>query len=591
MFMNLLVIVFVLGIAYTWTVRGVFNAMVHAMCVLFAGAIAFAVWEPLALLLLGASGSPIVEGMAWGVALIVPFVIAMVVLRIITDKVITSNIKSAKAIDYGGGAVFGLVSSILTAGILVIATGYMRLPSSFLGYQPVWYAEDRAGAGSLIENQRLWIPVDTITAGIYQNLSNGSMASAEPLAKWYPDLTLTGFSARINPGEGAARNAITKDAFEVQSSYIIGNTNGSTERSDTIGDQVYMTIRGENAKSIEGYIAGYVVEFGPKAKEKGDKGGQVVVSNGQIRLLTQNNDDGSTNTIFPLAVISESSEQGKYGRWIFDGDDVFITSTGGKSRVPMGFEFYVPADETPLALYVKNIRVPVDSMDEAKEFKSASERNRLVTTGRVLTGDQVTRKFDLSNAVTIDPTQNTQDSGARFGDSIGTVISSQIAKQRGLSVNDDNHVTQGEAKFDLGEEVGRTNAPQGKKLRVDKFWYGQGLSMVQVKVGSNAEGGMLSEAAKNIAPVDEPFMLVDSNNNEYEAVGYVYEDQASQIFELRYTPGSTLTGLNESGFPRISQSKDGQKLSLIFLVSSGIEIKYFTIGDTVLMRFNPGLER
>ncbi len=589
MFMNLLVIVFVLGIAYTWTVRGVFNAMVHAMCVLFAGAIAFAVWEPLALMLLGVSGSPIVEGMAWGVALIVPFVIAMVVLRVITDKVITSNIKSAKAIDYGGGAVFGLVSSILTAGILVIATGYMRLPSSFLGYQPVWYAEDRAGAGSLVENQRLWIPVDTITAGVYKNLSNGSMASAEPLAKWYPDLELTGFSARINPGEGAARNAITKDAFEVQSSYIIGNTNGSTERSDTIGDQGYISIDGKNANSFAGYIAGYVVEFGPKAKEKGEKGGQVVVSNGQIRLLTENNEDGSTNTIFPLAVISESSEQGQYGRWVFDGDDVFITSTGGKSRVPMGFEFYVPADETPLALYVKNIRVPVDAMGETKEYKNAAERNRLVKTGRVLTGDQVARKFDLSKAVTIDPSVRVQDSGARTSDAIGTVISSQIAKQRGLTINDDNLVTQGEAKFDLSEEVGRSNAPQGKKLRVENFWYGQGLKMVHVQVGSSAEGGMLSDAA-NTASGDDPFMLVDTDNNEYEAVGYVYEDPASQIFELRYTPGSTLTGINEDGFPRISRSKDGQKLALIFLVSSGVDIKYFTIGDDVLIRFNPELE-
>lgn len=588
MFMNILVIVFVLGIAYTWSVRGVFNSMIHAMCVLFAGAIAFAVWEPLAMILLGSSSSPIVEGMAWGVSLIVPFVIVMLGLRVITDKVVTANIKNVKAVDYAGGAMFGLVSSILTAGVLVIAMGYMRLPSSFLGYQPVWYSEDPKGSGSLVENQRLWIPVDTITAGLYKNLSNGSMGSAEPLAKWYPDLTLTGFSARINPGEGAARNAITKDAFSVESSYIIGNTNGSTERSDTIGDQGYMTIDGKNASSIAGYIAGYVVEFGPKAKEKGDKGGQVVVSNGQVRLLTENNEDGSNNTIFPLAVISESSEQGKYGRWAFDGDDVFITSTGGKSRVPMGFEFYVPADETPLALYVKNIRVPVDSMGEVTEYATATERNRLVQTGRVLIGNRVARKFDLSNAVTVDTNLNARETGARFGDSIGTVISSQIAKQRGLSINDDNLVTQGEAKFDLIEEVGRKNAPQGKSLRVENFWYGPGLKMVQVNVGSTAEGGMLSDAAKD-APVDEPFMLVDSNDNEYEAVGYVYQDDTSKIYELRYTPGSTLTGRNESGFPRISRSKEGQKLSLIFLVSSKIDIKYFTIGDAVMMRFNPEL--
>ena len=589
MFMNLLVIVFVLGIAYTWSVRGVFNSMIHAMCVFFAGAIAFAVWEPLALIILGANGSPLVEGMAWGVSLIVPFLVMLLVFRIATDKILKANIKSNKALDYGGAAVFGLVSSVLTAGVMIIGIGYMRLPSTFLGYQPVWYAEDRSGAGSLVENDKLWIPVDSITAMVYKNLSAGSMSSGEPLKKWYPDLTLTGFSARINPGDGSARNAINSDAFSVHSSYLVGNTNGSTEKDLTIGDQGYLTIKGKNANSLAGYLAGYVVEFGPKAKEKGEKGGQVVVSNGQIRLLTEH-EDGSTHTIFPIATISESSTQGKYGRWAFDGKEVFITSTGGKSRVLMGFEFFVPADETPLALYVKNIRVPVGSISEPQEFKSASDRDKLVLSGALLKGERVGRSFDLSNAVVIDPENSSSDRQAVFSDSIGTVMSIQLAKPRGLGVNADNLVTSGKAKFDLREEVGRKNSPSGKKLRVDKFWYGQGLAMVQVKIGSKAAGGMLSEAAK-VAPGEDPFILVDTKGNEYEAVGYVFEDNSSNILEIRYTPGSTLNGMNESGFPQISRSKEGQNLSLIFLISSRVEIQYFTIGDTVMLHFEPGLKR
>jgi len=589
MFMNLVVIVFVLGIAYTWTVRGVFNSMIHAMCVFFAGAVAFAVWEPLAVMLLGMSESALVEGMSWGVSLIVPFLVMTLVLRVSTDKILKANIKSAKALDYGGAAAFGLVSSVITAGVLVIGIGYMRLPSTFLGYQPVWYAEDRAGAGSLVKNDKLWIPVDSITAMVYKNLSSGSMSSSESLNKWYPDLTLTGFAARINPGNGSARNAITDESFNVLSSYLVGNTNGSTEKDQTIGEQGYMTLNGKNASSLAGYLAGYVVEFGPKAKEKGEKGGQVVVSNGQVRLLTEHN-DGSTHTIFPIAAISESSTQGQYGRWAFDGKEVFITSMGGKSRVQMGFEFFVPADETPIALYVKNIRVPVNSIGDPKEFKSASERNKLIPTGAILTGERVQRSFDLSKAVVVDPTDSSSGRDAQFSESIGTVMSVQLAKPRGLGVNEDNLITSGKAKFDLRNEVGRKNAPQGKKLRVDKFWYGNGLSMVQVKIGSSAAGGLLSEAAK-IASVDEPFILVDTKGDEYEAVGFIFEDNSSNIFEIRYTPGSTLNGQNESGFPQISRSKDGQNLSLIFLISKRVEIQYFTIGDVVMLKFEPGLSQ
>lgn len=581
MFMNILVIIFVLSVSYAWMTRGIFNAMIHSLCVLFAGAVAFAVWEPLAMILLGLSKAAFVEGAAWGIALIVPFIIMMLVLRVITDKVITGNIQNIKALDYAGGAVFGVVSSVLTAGVMVIGIGYMRLPSTFLGYQPVWYAEDRAGAGSLVENDKLWIPVDSITAMVYKNLSTGSMSSGEPLKKWYPDLTLTGFAARINPGEGAARNAITKDAFEVVSSYTVGQPTDAMSLS--AGEHKFMNTQGKAiSPQNAGHVAGYVVEFGPEAKEKGGKGGQVVISNGQVRLLTEQT-DGTTHTIFPIATISESSKEGQFGRWMFDSEDLFITSSGGKSRVPMGFEFFIPADQTPLALYVKNIRVPVGDIKDPTEFATISARDKLVRSGQLLTGERVERDFDLSDAVIV--AGNAGDT--RFSNSVGQVMPSQLVKQRGIKINDENLITEGIAKFRM-EEIGRKNAPQVKSLRVERFWFGDGQAMIQVPVGSGIEGGFLSEAARKANP-DEPFMLIDTNGNEYEAVGYLSEDPSTELFEIRYTPGSTLSGQNESGLPRISQSKEGQNLSLLFLISSKVEIQYFTIGDVVLIHFDPPL--
>jgi hypothetical protein len=582
MFMNIIVIIFVLGIAYTWMTRGVFNSMLHALCVFFAGAIAFAVWEPLAMIFLGLSDMPLVEGIAWGVSLILPFVIMMIIFRVITDKVVKANIRNATAVDYAGGALFGLISSGLTAGILIIAIGYMRLPSTFLGYQPVDYSSERNGAGSLVAKDKLWIPVDSLTAMVYSNLSEGSMSSSQSLKTWYPDLTLTGYAARINPGEGAARNAITEDAFKVVSAYTVGTSTDAMSLS--VGDHSFVDISGKNiTPQMAGYVAGYVVEFGPKAKEKGSKGGQVVISNGQIRLLTEKN-DGSTSTIFPIAAISESTTQGQYGRWLFDSEDLFITSSGGKSRIPMGFEFFVPADETPVALYVKNIRVPVSSINANQEFATADAREKLINSGALLTGERVKREFDLSEAVSIgEDVRN-----ARFSESIGTVMPSQLVKQRGLKINDDNEITEGSGKF-ISEEIGRKNTPQTKSLRVEKFTFGSSQRMVQVQVGSGIEGGFLSAAA-NIAEADQPFMLIDTDGNEYEAVGFISEDDSTDIYEIRYTPGSTLSGFNENGLPNISQSKDGQKLTLIFLVSSKVDIQYYTIGDVVQMIFDPALE-
>ncbi|MCR9075599.1 MAG: hypothetical protein NXI07_06130, partial [bacterium] len=122
--MNILVVIFVLAIAYAWMVRGIFNAMIHALCALVAGAIAFAFWEPLSIMLVNMSPErgffSFIESIAWGVSLVVPFAVVMLLLRVATDKLIPANIKNNPAVDYAGGAVFGAVTGVICSGILVI---------------------------------------------------------------------------------------------------------------------------------------------------------------------------------------------------------------------------------------------------------------------------------------------------------------------------------------------------------------------------------------------------------------------------------------------------------------------------------------
>ena len=596
MFMNLLVLLVVLSIGYAWMVRGVFNAMIHAMCVLFAGAIAFSVWEPLSMLLIdlspAAGFASALGDAAWGLGLIVPFVIVTLVLRVATDKLVTANIKSAGAMDYAGGAAFGLIAGIISAGVLVIGIGHLRLPTGFLGYQPVWYHDARDGY--LVKTDTLWVPADTITAMVYKNLSTGSMSSNEPLAKWYPDITLTGFAQRLSP-EGAGRNVIKPEDFRAVSSYTVGAEN--TPVSDLLEQgEFYTTIDGNeyNTPSETGKaatLAGYVIEFEPGAKEAGEQGGQVLVSNGQVRLLLEDNATGETSTAFPIATISESSEPGRYGRWPYDSADTFISSTGGKSRVQMGFEFLVPADKSPLALYVRGVRVGADDFGQAQAFRTRAARDTLIPDGSLLTGAVVEREFDLSEAVTVNPQGSYRI--ARVGVSLGTILSSQTAKQRGVNLNDDNEIIStgtGEAIF-IDAEHGRRNAPAGRNLRVEQFSVSTGQAMVYINVGEDSEGiiegGLLSEAYRTV-DLEETFLVVDTNGNEYEAVGYVFEDSTSGELRLRYSPSATLDSTTDA--PALSKSKTGQQLRLLFLVTDGVQIEYFAVGSKVLMHFEPPLE-
>lgn len=590
MFMNILVVIFVLSIGYAWMVRGIFNAMIHALCAFIAGAIAFAFWEPLALMLVKASPErgflSFLESIAWGVALIVPFAVAMLLLRIATDKIIPNNIKNNTMVDYAGGAVFGISTGVISAGILVIGIGNMRLSTEFLGYQPLYYSADRAtGAGSLVKSDKLWVPVDTLVAKVYGNQSVGAMSSNQPLAYWYPELELTGFASRVSP-EGMGRNALRPEDFNVRASYIVGPDAGVKVdellkiegRSEP---QRYVDINEE--KVATGRIFGYVVEFEAGAKERGERGaGQLIVSNGHVRLLAEDA-SGETFTIFPSAVISESSEPGQYGRWRFDANDVYISSTGGKSKVPMGFEYIVPAGSTPVALFVKNIRVNTDELAKPVSYSSVAQRDRVLRTGSILKGEAPKAEYDDRYAITHtpgDPSENFYDVSQRMMEIIGI----QSAR-RGFTIDDNQLVVGGQGIWDVKEEVGRKNAPNSKKLRVERYLIADDQALVKLDVGADSPFGLLTEAAQ-VAPTDQTIKLIDSNGNVYEAIGYEYID--STELRIRYTLGSTLTGLEDT--PSISSSRADQRMRLMFIVTKGVQVEQFVIGDTLIARFAPTID-
>lgn len=591
MIMNILVVLLVLIIAYVWMVRGIFNAMIHALCAIVAGAIAFGLWEPLSLMLVNASPErgffSFIESIAWGVALVVPFAVIMLLLRVATDKLIPSNIKNATAVDYAGGAAFGLVTGVVTTGILVIGVGNMRLSTSFLGYKPVWYSADRAtGAGSLVKTDSLWIPVDTLVAKVYGNLSTGSMSTPEPLAYWYPELELTGFASRVSP-DGMGRNALRAKDFNIRGSYTVGPESGMAinellrvqGRSEP---QRYVDINEEPVNTAR--IHGYVLEFEASAKERGERNaGQLIISNGHVRLLAEDRTNGETFTIFPAAVISESSTPGEYGRWRFDANDVYISSTGGKSKVPMGFEFVVPASASPVAVFVKNNRVEVDEFADAVEFESVTRRDRVVRTGSILKGEAPAAEYDDQYTVNYDG-ENNPDGFVEVSTRMIDVLRLQSAR-RGLTVDDDQLVVSGQGIWDVKTEVGRNNAGNSKKLRTDRYKVGDDQALVKLDVSADSAFGFLSEAAQ-IAPLDEPIMIIDTFGNEYEAIGYEYRD--STELRIRYTLGNTLTGIEDT--PSLSTTRSDQRLRLLFIVTKRVQIDKFVIGDTLIARFNPEID-
>lgn len=588
MYLSIGVIVVMGVIAYIWSARGLWSAFLHMLCVILAGALAFAVWEPGALFLLSQSGGG--EGWlsdnAWGLSLALSFVVFLVILRVICDQVVPFNLDMPSMVNIVGGLGCGLVAGLISAGILALSVGYMRMPTELLGHQAVTYD----AKGQLIRTESLIVPADRLTAWFYSTLSNSSLLppSGESLGRRRPQLADEGWMLRTNFGEGKSRNTTSQDSFEVISRYTVtpsSNPDQIITDSFEPGKQDVTYPDGTRATPSQSALEGFIIRFKSLAKEGS---GRVILGPGQLRLVVQTdpNDLLSTKAIQAMALISQATgDKPTLGRWRFNAKDVFISSSPGRDDAPVAIEFMVPRGSKPVALYLKGTPVNVSGLAAARNFTTVADRDKAIQ-DRSIAPSQAAVAMNRAEAVRI--RYNSQDATApiRLSDGIpyGIVLQKDLVK--GLELDERNRVSGGELSKFTASDIKAAQGVIEQTLRVSRMSVPDESVIVQVVVDSkNAQFGFLSPVAANIegAPV-----LVDDNGQSYSAVGYLYRttDQTWLYYNLQ----GPIKTLGDREMPTITRSQPDQQLTLMFLVPKGIKIKEFAVGDKVLAEFAPEIQ-
>jgi hypothetical protein len=589
-------LVLILFIALAWLRYGFWSAFLHMMCVIVAGALALAVWEPLSLVLLNA-GQEWLSDMAWAVGLVMPFIVILLVIRVACDKIIPSNLHFSSTTNIVGGLACGTVSAVIAAGILTIGAGYLRVPAEFLGYSPVKFNNN---GGSLIRGDSLLAPVDRITAGFYAALSEGSYrpVSGETLARWRPDPVSFGGLLRTT-FQDAGKHTVLPGVVKVMRRYQF-TSDGKPDELLTDGidpldpgartrKHAFTHFDGSTPDLGNSLIEGFVVNFDSGAKEAS---GRIVVGAAQVQLLVQPNpaDESTTMAIQPVAVISQASgDRPNLGRWRFDAAGTFIASSSAQASAVMGFEFLVPKGARPLALYVKGLRFDVSGMEAGAKFASQSERDAAVRNRSILTGGGTVARNLVRQGSVVFRTNN-QDQGEPIiglNNRMPFNVTLQKDIMKGLIASDANRLTGGGlAKFSRDDLKGTQG--MDPKLVVRQIEEPDDASLVHVIVDRrNATWGFLSDAA---APADrsKPPQLVDTNGVTYQAVGYGYR-LAGETW-IYYDPSAPLQSMNDQEMPTLSRSQPDQELVLIFRVSRGVKVQAFAIGDRVIADFTPQLD-
>jgi hypothetical protein len=310
---NIVVILLTIFIAYWWANQGLFSALLHLLCVIVAGALALAFWEPLAgVLITGGKGDPY----WWGVTLLLLFAVSLLVLRFGMDRLAPANVTMPHWANLSFGGALGMCAGVLTMGMFIIGSGFIQSTYIIAGFKG--YGRESNGR-QVEELNTLWLPVNKMTSSFYEWLSVTSLNTRRPLRHYSPNLAAQASLVRDSYKNGRGQLALDPDGAEIGGLLFC------------VDDNRY----------------GVIVAFGNSARDFGE---QLTLSSSQIRLIERKSGTGAVRTVHPDRWSQHS------GLHQFDDPTHYITSETGKQSANVVVEFATPTDFDPRFIQIRNTR-------------------------------------------------------------------------------------------------------------------------------------------------------------------------------------------------------------------------------------------
>jgi hypothetical protein len=523
---NILCIAMVLLIAYWWANQGLFSAIIHLLCVIVAGALALAFWEPLALgLLMRGSGF---DGYALSVSLIVVFVLTLFVLRLATNKLVPGNVDLPRWANLVFGAPVGACSGVLTIGLLLIGMGFTQSQRTIMGF----VGDGRNSSSTIVRVNAMWLPFHEYTEGFYGLLSVGALRSGQPLRQYYPNLAQASWS-------------LARDSFR-----------------DGRGQ---ITLRPSQAQVMDSWVCQsrclVKVRFGRGARDFNE---QLTISSAQVRLVSAA-DRMSKPLVVHASRWRQMTQDDGEQTYAFNDISHYITTVPGQQTADILFEFPWRDGFVPRFIQIKGTRFALTRLQSVTDADCDG----------ILGG--ATASASPANAPTVTGAVRLSANDVRVANDIRPVNTSTNMLP-GTIKHQDRYLTEGHGTFQAGGQM-----HVARNLRILGIHEPPGTRVVQLRVDrsspANIYGAVRSQAAESAMP-----MLVDGSGNTYWTIGYIH--QSPEGIEIRLEPGD---GISVGGLPHVPTSGN-HRLRLLFLVTEGAKLAAFKVGDVVVGSCNQTIE-
>lgn len=542
--LNILVIGFAGLIAYWWANQGLFSSILHLMCVICAGVLAFATWEPATEIFAGAGS---LLPYAKGIGLLLPFAVYLFVLRLLADKLAPDNLNFPHWANLSLGGAFGAASGVLTVGIAVIGIGYTHSSRDILGVVGSARSTSTRGQPKL-DSTALWVPMHLVAGEFFATLSRGSFAptlSRPTLASEYPMMAQQALGLHRDTYSKAgrlARTSASAGAIRIDRAMLANDV--------ALPDN----------RTISAYLIDVHFDSGATTEGQG-----FAISASQLRLV--GNATGKTGAgsgiAYPIAWAQPNTAG---GRAVFMFDDLGHFISGPPGTQTLDATLIYPADAFPTNapprfLSAMGLRLPFPKVDQQSTGAAAM--------AMIMGGDAGGGAVKApAGTMTINPED------LAVNDSI-MPANADLNNLGAMDVKDGNYLFQGIGEYEQGGFRGN------KGVIVKGIWAPPNTRVIRLNI---ARGGASSidmwndrSKVRETAGDEANLMLVDDLGRTYFPIGYLH---ATATGDRRVTIALQRDGAyyQIGKFPNLSSS-GSDKLYAIFTPAIGRTIVGIKLGN------------
>ncbi|MSR33382.1 MAG: hypothetical protein EXS12_01040 [Phycisphaerales bacterium] len=490
MMLSVLVSLLVLLIAYWWANQGLFDAFIHLTCVVIAGVLAFSLWEPVTVGFLLTGGG--FDGYAWGLCLGFLFLGFLFLLRFLIDLSTPKRPTLPPLVNLTAGALLGLLSGILTMGIMLIAVGHLSTSRELLGYTGWTRSAESSGKPMQTAPGSPCSLLTEFTQGFFNLLSDGSCSpfmSNATLASYRPGIAQDGGSLfRDSLREGRGNSTLAPGTFTIDGFYY---------------DPKY-PIR-------SGSMGAYAVLFSFKPTSF-DAAGSFSLSSSQVRLIAP--DNGGAISEFPIEFSQEkNTESGRSMiRYEFKSETAFATlETPTEGKICLVFASLPFQKSPPKMIILKGLRITLPELNAnplalGVAVENAGEKIAIPAdeSAPVIPAQELVLDRSLSGIMLNKnglPGTLQEESGSIFTGAAKHIKKNPIAKS------------------DV-REIAQSSSEKIAKLKISRDSTADLYNMDKTR-----------KIAEKVGKSGIP-MLVDTNGNLYEPFGYIWVNTNTDEWEI-----------------------------------------------------------